>query len=163
MRLPSFLIKMDDVFESYARKFMQSNLAFDSFRILDGNHQPPIGAAKYLFDDDGVLGNREATPDIVITRDGMPISVLEVKYKPCPGNPDRDHLNQVMTYAVTYKVKHATLVYPSKKSQSTNLAYLGIVDGIKCFKATVDLSCENLLDQEDQISRLIAESLPLPL
>lgn len=158
LRLPTFLIKMDDVFEAYIRKALMENRELAGLEIQDGNHKPPSGAAKQLFEEVGALGNRDVTPDIVVSREGRFVSVIEVKYKPCPKQPERDNLNQLLTYALTYGVKHAVLMYPAKDNQATELTNLGSVRGVKCYKATIDLSVEDLGAEEKVLSSLLLES-----
>jgi 5-methylcytosine-specific restriction enzyme subunit McrC len=159
LSLPTFLIKMDDVFEAYVRKALQESTELNGLGVQDGNQQPPSGAAKRLFEKEGPLGNRDATPDIVIGQDSKLISVIEVKYKPCPKQPERDNLNQVLTYALAYNVKHAVLLYPATDGQSTELTKLGVVQGVECYKATIDLSVRSIREEEGMLAGLIRKSL----
>lgn len=160
LRLPSFLIKMEDVFESYVRIVMQDSAALGAFTIYDGNKQSPVGAAKALFTNPGPMGNRDTTPDIVVSRDGAPIGVVEVKYKPCERAPERDNLNQLLTYAVAYDVKTAILLYPAMEKQKTGIERLGNVQGIECYRALIDLSTEQIQHEEASLCEAVAASLP---
>ena len=161
LRLPTFLIKMDDVFEAYVRRVLQESEAFDGVSVLDGNLKPPAGAERLLFSNAGSLGNRAMSPDIVFARDGQPLSLVEIKYKPCPKQPDREHLEQLLTYALAYDVKRAALLYPAAEKQTTTLIKLGDVNGIECYKITIDLSFEELRTDEAKLCQLIAEQLCL--
>lgn len=155
LRLPTFLIKMEDVFEAYVRIVLQESQALAEFQIQDGNKGPPIGAARQLFLDPGILGNRGVTPDIVVLKDSLPVCVVEVKYKPCERQPDRDNLNQLLTYALTYNVKNAMLLYPAMERQVTGVTRLGIVQGIECFKVILDLSSEQIENEEAKLCSAI--------
>lgn len=148
LRLPSFLIKMEDVFEAYTRIVMQESEALSAFVIEDGNKRPPAGAARALFTDVGALGNRDATPDIVVSCDGTRIGIIEVKYKPCKAHPERDNLNQLLTYALAYGVTKAVLLYPAMEKQATGIERLGTVNGIDCFKAQLKLSIDDIEAEE---------------
>ncbi|WP_242096727.1 McrC family protein [Sphingomonas sp. CROZ-RG-20F-R02-07] len=152
LRLPSFLIKMEDVFEDYTRIVLQESVEFIGVDVYDGNKQPPAGAAKLLFTDPGVFGNRDTTPDIVISRNGAPIGIVEVKYKPCETAPERDNLNQLLTYAITYGVKIAVLLYPAMDKQQTGVERLGAVQGIDCYRALIDLSNVQIEVEEAALS-----------
>lgn len=161
LRLPSFLIKMENVFEGYARIIMQESEALSQFQVENGNYHPPVGAAKQLFTDAGVLGNREATPDIVVSQDGKSVCVIEVKYKPCKGHPERDNLNQLLTYAITYDVKTAVLLYPAMDKQETGIERIGTVQGIDCYKALVKLSTNQIEKEECILCEAIGNHLKI--
>jgi 5-methylcytosine-specific restriction endonuclease McrBC regulatory subunit McrC len=160
LRLPTFLIKMDEVFEAYIRRTMQASDVLAAVSILDGNLKPPAGAEKLLFSNAGPLGNREMSPDIVLANADQTISVIEIKYKPCPKQPDREHLEQLLTYALAYNVPRAALLYPATDKQTTTLTKLGDVSGVECYKITVDLSSADLRASEEELCRLVAETFP---
>lgn len=158
LRLPTFLIKMDEVFEAYIRRTMQASDVLASLSVLDGNLKPPAGAEKPLFSNAGPLGNRDMSPDIVLSQEHQAISVIEIKYKPCPKQPDREHLEQLLTYSLAYNVKRAALLYPATEKQATTLTKLGDVNGIECYKITVDLSAGDLRASEKELCRLVADT-----
>jgi 5-methylcytosine-specific restriction endonuclease McrBC regulatory subunit McrC len=162
LRLPTFLIKMDDVFEAYVRRTLQASDMFAELSVLDGNLKPPTGAERPLFSDPGPLGNRKMSPDIVFVQEGQPLSVIEIKYKPCPKQPDREHLEQLLTYALAYDVKRAALLYPAAEKQTTALTKLGDVNGVQCYKITLDLSPDDLRASEAELCRLVAEHFAVP-
>lgn len=151
LRLPTFLIKMEDVFEAYSRSVFQAAEILTEYVVEDGNKHPPAGAARQLFTEPGALGNRDATPDIVVSQNGLPECVIEVKYKPCKTHPERDNLNQLLTYANAYDVKKAVLLYPAMDTQSTAIEVLGNVNGIATYKATLNLAAEELAVEEGSL------------
>lgn len=157
LRLPTFLIQMDKVFETYVRKTLQADDALDGISVLDGNLRPPAGAQAVLFATPGPLGNHELSPDIIMAQEGAPVSVIEIKYKPCFKKPDRDHIEQLLTYALGYNVRRAALLYPAAEEQATALTPLGTVNGIECFKITFDLSADDLGESENELRRLIRD------
>lgn len=161
LRLPTFLIKMDEVFEAYVRRTMQMSDKFPGLRILDGNLKPPTGAERLLFSNAGPLGNREMRPDIVLADENQVLSVIEIKYKPCPKQPDREHVEQLLTYALAYGVTRAALLYPAAENQATALTKLGDVNGVECYKITVDLSADDLRASEADLCRLVAQEFAL--
>ena len=162
LRLPTFLVKMDDVFESYVRRTMQGSEMFAALNVLDGNLKHPAGAERQLFSNAGPLGNREMSPDIVFVQHDQPRSIIEIKYKPCPKQPDREHLEQLLTYALAYNVKRAALLYPAAQNQATALTKLGDVNGVECYKITLDLSLDDLSASEAAFCQLVAEDFALP-
>lgn len=71
--MPSILIDMATVFESYMRRVLADGLADDpSIQVKDGNHEGADGAKLLLYDPiQGDLKNPDVTPDIVIEVNGM--------------------------------------------------------------------------------------------
>jgi 5-methylcytosine-specific restriction enzyme subunit McrC len=139
VRLPSFLINMEAVFENYVRRVFENSSALAHFAVLDGNRQPPLGAASEIFEVPGPLGNHDTKPDIVFRIQESVVCVADVKYKPCRKQPDRSSLEQVLVYALAYGASHAVLIFPCASGQSTSIEFLGTVKGISCHKATLQL------------------------
>jgi 5-methylcytosine-specific restriction endonuclease McrBC regulatory subunit McrC len=158
---PSFLVNMETVFEKYVRGVLETSQRLTAFRILDGNQQPPIGAASHIFEVAGPHGNHETAPDIVVRNDQQAICVADVKYKPCKERPDRSNLEQVLVYALTYGAPRAVLIFPCSEGQATAIEFLGSVKGISCYKMTLQLMNPNLDAEEtqfcDQLAQLLEE------
>jgi 5-methylcytosine-specific restriction enzyme subunit McrC len=77
----------------------------------------------------------------VIEDDGVPLVVLDVKYKPAEKKPERDDLNQVITYAVSYRSPAVVVVQPRADGASRQgLIHLGDIDGRAVYQYVVDLS-----------------------
>jgi 5-methylcytosine-specific restriction enzyme subunit McrC len=155
VRLPSFLINMEDVFEDYVRAVLRSSPFLHSLDVLDGNDKPPRGAASEIFETAGSLGNHETKPDLVFRHEGGLICVGDVKYKPCLKQPDRNNLEQVLVYGLAYGAPKTLLVYPCAEGQETSVQFLGTVRGIDCFKATMQLMNENLDEEEAHFCELV--------
>ena len=160
LQMPSLLIDLDHVFEGYIREVLR--LAADRegwpCAILDGNKQPPTGAQSQLFhqpDDEHV----ETSPDVVCQRHDKatprhPV-LIEVKYKPIGKRVDRDHLDQVLTYGLTYGAPQAVIVQPlGHKPGHRGLRSLGTVGGITCHVYSIDLNGD-LAQEEAALSAAI--------
>jgi len=162
VKLPSFLINMEDVFENYVRSVLQTSAHLAGVEVLNGNHKPPAGAASEIFETAGPLGNHTTQPDVVIRRDGTVLCVGDVKYKPCPKQPDRANLEQVLVYGLAYGAPKTLLVYPCAEGQATSIEFLGRVRGIACYKATLQLMNASLDDEELRFCELLAGVLEQP-
>jgi 5-methylcytosine-specific restriction enzyme subunit McrC len=148
--LPSFVINMETVFENYVRRVLEGNPHLATFGILDGNLRPPKGAASNIFEVAGPLGNHETKPDIVIKSDHRVLCVADVKYKPCPKQPDRSNLEQVLVYALSYGAPCAVLMFPCSEGQATAVEFLGKLKDINCYKMTLQLMNPDL-DAEEML------------
>jgi len=159
VRLPSFLVNMETVFENYVRGILQNSARLAGFSVLDGNHRPPKGAASHIFEVAGPHGNHETAPDIVIRNGQEEICVGDVKYKPCLEKPDRSNLEQVLVYALAYGAPRAVLIFPCSDRQTTAVEFLGSVKGISCYKITLQLMNPDLNTEEAQFCDQIAQLL----
>lgn len=120
--LPSFLVDMETLFETYMRRTLSMRLK--GFVVLNGNEF----GGKPLFD------NRKeppANPDIIVRKIGEPVMIGEVKYKP---RWTREDINQVFAYAVSYGVSNVLLLMPSEGSSETGLIMIGRLKGIKIYE-----------------------------
>lgn|GEM_PF-5046169 len=104
LKLQTFLIDMNIVFENYirnalVREFLLSN---SDLTIINGNIE-----AKPLFDNTNLYS---ITPDILVKRSGKVCLVMDTKYKPKIG---REDLWQIISYTVSYGVDAGVLIYPN--------------------------------------------------
>lgn len=159
VKLPSFLINMEKVFESYVRCLLRNSPRLKDFEILDGNHEPPAGAASEIFEVAGPLGNHATKPDLVVRRNGVILCVGDVKYKPCPQQPDRANLEQVLVYGLSYGAPKTLLIFPCASGQETSVEFLGTVRGIDCYKATLQLMNQSLDKEELNLCDLVGALL----
>jgi len=145
------MISMESAFEAYLRNVLSRNA--EGISVLDGNLNPPIGAKTRLFHatpDDSPSKSTPSTPDIVCSLASTPECqlVIDVKYKP---DTDRNDLNQVLGYALTYRCKVVLLACPRKSASSAaGLHLLGEVSGIHVYHYFVDLAAPSL-EQEEQV------------
>lgn len=151
---PSILISMEDVFERYVRQFSRAHSGhIPNLQVLDGNVPPPQGGAGVLFTKPhSAFGNPKSTPDTMFVRDGAVRAIIETKYKPCRGLPERDELNQAITYGLSFECPHVILTYPAYDG-SVGIEPLGEVGSVKVYKATVSLGAPNLEEAEAEFSK----------
>lgn len=140
--MPSIVIEMHRVFESYVRSVLATGLAAEGHvRVLDGNAE----GKKLLYD---APPSEDATPDIVIEDNHVPFLVLDVKYKPAEKKPERDDLNQIITYGVSYQSPAIVVVQPRADGGSRHgLIRLGSIDGRAVYQYVIDLTGD--LDAEE--------------
>ncbi len=133
--MPSIVIEMHVVFENYLRTVLAAGLTDDpGLHVLNGNSE----GKKLLYDDPP---SEDATPDIVIRNDDVPVVVLDVKYKPAEKKPEREDLNQVITYGASYRASAVVVVQPRADGGARHgLIHLGDIDGRSVYQYVIDLS-----------------------
>lgn len=166
--LDSLLIRMDVVFEDYLRETLTLQLADlnSEVAVLDGNK--PVGQAqgakKRYFDESPDYPRSEwATPDMMIAKkergkkatDSQYLVAMDVKYKP-KAKPDRDDLNQIVSYAVSYGVSTGVLVMPCVEGESSGLTLLGRMGALEIYRYAFDLSASDLQTQEKLFAQQMA-------
>lgn len=148
LSLPSFLINMETLFERYARHVLQVRLS--SFTVLDGN----TDGKKPLFDDRRIPA---ATPDILIRDDsGSSVLVGEVKYK---ADDNRDDINQVLAYALAYRVSKVVLVLPADVSRPAGLGLVGKIGGVSVYRYRVNMATNDLETEEREFAETVGHLL----
>lgn len=170
--LDSLLIRMDVVFEDYLREALSIQLASvnSEVLVLDGNKPvgPAQGAKKRYFDESPDYPLSEwATPDIMIAKkkgsksaiDPQYLVAMDVKYKP-KAKPERDDLNQVISYAASYKVSTGVLVMPCVEGESSGLTLIGRMGAIEIYHYAFDLSASDLQVEETLFAQHIATLCP---
>jgi 5-methylcytosine-specific restriction enzyme subunit McrC len=120
MSLPSFLINLDNVFESYIRNILRkvAKRSFPTTRIGDGNHKD---FSKPLLNDNNRF---MIMPDILIfdVIEDIPRVVSDVKYKTKPIEEDR---YQIISHSLSYQARSALLVYPKRRDGPSGMVRLG--------------------------------------
>lgn len=163
--LPSLLIDMDKVFEDYLRTVLRIRLMDRSSRydILDGTKGEPVGAGKPLFDQSVSV---PARPDIVI-RDTTPGDddpsnpiIIDAKYKPMSGFPDRSDVNQVIAYAVSYRAPIAIIGHPWKAGFFHGLRSVGRIDELQVYQYAFNLGADDLDSEEKAFAAVLRQILP---
>ncbi|MGQ4533711.1 McrC family protein [Dermabacteraceae bacterium P13115] len=98
-----FLINTPQVFEAaFARALgEQSDTLLARCRVETQRSLPYVKE---------LLGYR-LRPDIVLTRDGVPVAVLDTKYKRAGTGPSREDMYQMVTYALCHGLQDVHLVY----------------------------------------------------
>lgn len=148
LSLPSFLVNMETLFESYARHVLRTRLS--GFVALDGNNE----GRKPLFDD---RRSPNATPDIVIRNEaGAAVLIGEVKYK---ADENRDDLNQVLGYALAYRVDIVVLILPADNNHPDGLATVGQIANVTVYRYRINMASDDLDSQESRFAGRILELL----
>jgi hypothetical protein len=123
---------------------------------LDGRLGPPGGGRKLLFDQ---APSSAATPDIVVRSAGSLSNypaLLEVKYKPAEGDPDRDAINQAITYAASYRCDHVAVIQPrASATGAAGLKTLGTLGDITFYQYIFDMDADNLTSEEAAFGKAV--------
>lgn len=159
LRLPALLIDLQDAFEAYLLATLRSRLlrVHRGLEVVTGNKLEPIGGGKRLFDAGADI---PAKPDLVFrigSGDGRFRLVGEVKY--IDRDFSRDHINQALAYAVSYRTP-VVLIRPRLRDESSGLTELGTVNGITAHRYLVDLAGD-LLQEELAFAVAMRSLIPL--
>lgn len=136
--LETFIVNFEDVFEDYLRHVLQA-AAVDRVLVQDGNEE----GKRSLFDD---RKEPRAQPDIVVR--SLPPGkcvVAEVKYK---DKPNRDDINQVLGYSLSFRTKRVILVHQRGANKPRGIQPVGTVDGVKVETYAYDLANADLVAEE---------------
>ena len=159
LELPTLLVNMEDLFEQYIRVVLQRTAVREGWieRVLDAAKGPPTGARGRVFEDKGDDAV-DTEPDITCVRPGAPAGqkhpvILEIKYKAMAKRPEREHLNQLLTYGLAYQTTQLVLVQPvGSLPVPSGLRRVGKVRGMTVYAYAVNLG--NDLDAEETFSAL---------
>lgn len=154
LRLPSLVLSMPDLFESYVRRVLQLYASTNSWawQVLDGNAE----GSRSLYRGQAAVA---ATPDIVVQGKGDHESlVLEVKYIPVSDRSPREAVNQAVTYAACYETNRVVLVHPRGRDHPSGMRELGFVGEVQVFQYRYDLGGDLDLEAE-RFGRAVAELL----
>jgi len=108
--LPPLLLDMPVVFERFVRGLLRDALSPMGLRVRHRSHSMALDDA----------GRVKLIPDVLVTRHGTPLCVVDAKYKlgvgtdadgPGPASAD---VYQMLAYCVGYGVRDAALVYPER-------------------------------------------------
>lgn len=151
--LPSYLLNLEDAFESYVRNVLRSGLSkkTNSIQIGDGNETK---WQKPLFDDNA---GSKAQPDFIVQLAGesTPKLIGDVKYKRKVAVEDR---YQIISHALSYKCKLAIIVTPSLHGETSKLTRVGKLgpssNEIEIYEHRMDLSGD-MIQEEDTLCKAI--------
>jgi 5-methylcytosine-specific restriction enzyme subunit McrC len=147
--LDTSIIDFETVFEDYVRRVLQRGSG-NSIIVKDGN----TDGKRSLFDD---RKSPPAQPDIVlIEAESGNAVVLDVKYK---DKPNRSDINQVVTYALTYRSKRVVLVHQNEPSAAPGLTLLGRIDHVEVYAYAINLDNPDLLGEEAKMSESLFQLL----
>lgn len=148
--IASLLIDFDKAFEGYLRTVLRSKLQSIAphVDVLDGNESGAQGGQKLLFDQ---RPSEPAKPDIVcrtFVNDAAKYPlIIEVKYKKTK-LPDRDDINQIIGYAVSYRSSTVVIVHPRIPGGRSGLHILGRIHPLTIYHYVFDLAVENAEEEE---------------
>jgi 5-methylcytosine-specific restriction enzyme subunit McrC len=145
--LSSILIDMESLFEQYVRTILRHSLM--PRVVLDGNRT----AAKPLFDD---RPKPQAQPDIVVKSAGAIALVGDVKYKP---RYSREDINQVVTYALSYRCRKAMIFLPSVDNTDPVCEVIGHISEITLYAARLKISSEAVDAMESSFAGTVRDVL----
>jgi 5-methylcytosine-specific restriction enzyme subunit McrC len=141
--VPSLLIDLQSSFEAYLRAVLRSGMKSiaPEIRVLDGNVAGAQGGRKLLFDS---LPSESANPDIVCRRDHEPTHpvLIEVKYKKMK-SPERDDINQAISYGASYRSPHVVIAHPLAPGGKHGLQTLGKITPVAFYQYAFDLSVDD--------------------
>jgi len=123
----SILFDMARLFERY--------VAIEADNILrpEGYSIRCQGPYAWLLSSEGML-RYKTIPDIFISKDSLPIAVLDTKWKVLLDGPEdtgisQSDLYQLFTYARTYHVTDVALIYPSSYGTALDYGHWRYMDG----------------------------------
>jgi 5-methylcytosine-specific restriction enzyme subunit McrC len=162
VRIPSLLINMENAFEAYLRNVLEERFAVAApeLRVKDGNRGGASGARKPLFDHQKSV---PATPDIVVegAEQSWPRVVVEVKYKEVKAGPDREDINQILGYGMSYRTTNLVLAYPLRPGGAGGLQLIGRIDSTEVYSYAFDLNGD-LEREEALLARSIGRLAGVP-
>jgi len=151
LELASYVVNFENVFESYLLAVLRQNPnSFGSgYVVKDGNAE----AKQALFDD---RPEPLAQPDFVISSLVGNCLVGDAKYK---DKYDRSDLNQLITYAVSFRANTALVIHAKAVNGPGGLSLLGMVNSVAVYAYVFDLSGDDLLVEERAFCRAVASIL----
>lgn len=152
----SFAVNMEDMFEQYCQVVLKDNASLLGNNTIVKNQDEGKIPLFGEFSPD----TRTAEPDIVITqKQGRTLVtlILEVKYKT---SPNRNDINQVVTYAVAYKANIGILLCIAEEEKREGWEYLGVTgDAVHVWIYRVSLDYLNMADSERNLVQSMANML----
>jgi 5-methylcytosine-specific restriction enzyme subunit McrC len=147
--LPSILIDMAKVFESYVRRILADAFSGDvRIEVLDGNRGGPGGARMSLFDPQPAFKNPAVTPDIVVKVEGSPRLIIDAKYKQAPNVPERSDINQVILYCAKYDASMAMLLHAGRGIAQVYADPMGNIGSYAVYNGALDLNAADIHQEE---------------
>lgn len=131
-KIPSFLFKLDDIFEQFVRNGLRAEFARCGIVVSDGNRQKkPIK----LFKDN----NRyPIKPDAIVRRGNKVVALVEMKYKPKIRETDR---YQGISHILASGASLFIWISPSHGETAPGLEYIGSLrEGKKFYHYRLDIS-----------------------
>lgn len=159
LALTSVIYNLSVAFEDYVRNVLRLEAELG---VHDGNQAPPAGAGRKLFSQPATadLAKMVASPDIILGPPKTPWVAADVKYKIFGDAPDREDLNQVLTYAIAYDVDKCLLIYPAGDSLK-GLLDCGSIGSKRVYCYGIDLKADDLAAEESAMKATLLALCPL--
>lgn len=159
----ALVLNIAEAFEWYVLAVLQGSKYNNvQFKVLNGNIGGVDGGRRNLLEPSTsqyYTGKKiDATPDIVIehTINGETINiVIDVKYKSIKNNADRNDLNQIISYAASYRSSCGLLIFPANEHNKTGIISIGKISNMEFFQYFVDLSKADIESEEDALIEAI--------
>ncbi len=139
--LPSFLFKLDDIFEAFIRNALRSAMAGLGVNVLDGNQSKHQSR---LFSDNSRF---KVQPDVIFKRGRSIELIAEVKYKPKIEEVDR---YQLLGHVLATDAHIGVWISPTTDATSAGLEYVGTQARKRFYHYRIDLT----RDIDDGIKKL---------
>lgn len=160
----ALVLNIAEAFEWYILAVLQGSKYNNSqFKALNGNTGGTDGGKRNLLEPSGsqhyIGKNIDATPDIVIEYNinGETINiVIDVKYKSIKNVADRDDLNQIISYAASYKSACGLLIFPANEHNKSGIISIGKISNMEFFQYFVDLSNADIESEEEALIEAVA-------
>lgn len=160
--LGSLIFDVADAFERYIRYCLGEHC---DAAVIDGNLGAPNGARQPLFSgsENPLTRGVNTTPDLLIKNgQSEAVCVLDVKYKPYAGMPDRNDINQALSYALAYRTPMCGLVYPAS-TPAGRIDDFGKVGGVAFYGFAIGLNAPDLVAEERRFATDVCTVLGIPL
>ncbi|MCO7518854.1 MULTISPECIES: McrC family protein [unclassified Pseudomonas] len=149
----SLILNLAEAFEWYALEVLRSAYRYrNDIQVLDGNKGGADGGKKALLVPPPQVKNPiMATPDIVlksVQTSGDSTIVIDVKYKSIEKLPDRDDLNQIISYAASYSASHGILIFPANDKNPSGINLIGELPGVRFYALFIDLNNSRIEEEE---------------
>lgn len=136
--LDSLIVNLSRVFEAYIRQLLIDRAGPIGWRIVNGDK------VVYPFFTDG--NDYRVKPDIVIIKDGLPIAIVDAKYKPEPKEADR---YEVLAFMDALGVTRGGFVLPARPDSASR--HMGVTAGGKVLSdLRFDLTALNMDAEADR-------------
>lgn len=160
----ALVLNIAEAFEWYLLAILRSSKYNNhEFKVLDGNKSGLNGGKRNLLDpstNEFYIGIKvEATPDIVIEYGSSAVHsniVIDVKYKSIKKIADRDDINQIISYAASYKSSCGVLIFPANEYNSSGLINIGKIGTIEIFQYFFDLNNADIESEENALIEALA-------
>lgn len=150
--LDSMMIDVSEVFESYLRRVLEIRLSSSGIKVLDGNDNKN----RFSFFVDN--SDNKVKPDIIITRRGEVLGILDAKYKPNVKEQDR---YEMLAFMEASGVKKSAFICPKVIPDQKSHLLGTTLNGKEMSVIRFDLSSSSMQKEEDKLISEVIKTLSL--